>query len=152
MPNEVQGRMDEVFDKMAKGMTRQQRIKANDKAMDLFEERFKENFLRSMNNHGESILRALTREKTTGGTVAIGFSKQGKKAYLARFHNDGWVPRNQYGGPYPVHGSQPMVYGKHFWENTEEEAKHGDLGKRMSEREIEYWKKIMDDKARGGGN
>lgn len=44
MPNEVQGRMDEVFDKMAKGMTRQQRIKANDKAMDLFEERFKENF------------------------------------------------------------------------------------------------------------
>ncbi len=42
----------------------------------------------------------LTHEIREDGHYEIGFSKKGKKAYIARFLNDGWDVRNQHGGPY----------------------------------------------------
>lgn len=53
------------------------------------------------------------------GTYAygVGFSEAGRKAYLARFLNDGWDPRNQYGGPYQ------HVEGERFFERAEIDSK-----------------------------
>ena len=151
MPNEVNGNLDEIFKRMAQGLTRKQRIAANQKAMEPYEAEFRRNFKTSMNGHGDSILNTLAQNKTEGGAVELGFSKKGKKAYLARFQNDGWIPRNQYGGPYKVHGGLPMVPAKHFWEKTNEDAKHGELNKIMTKRQINYFKQVMDGKVHGGG-
>lgn len=42
----------------------------------------------------------LTHEIKDDGHYEIGFSNKGKKAYIARFLNDGWDSKNQFGGPY----------------------------------------------------
>lgn len=119
MPNEVTGDLDKKLMKLAKGLTTKQRIATNKAGMEVYKNAFKENFNSTMKN-GKSILDTLTEDSSTGGMVSLGFSKEGKKAYLARFQNDGWIPRNQYGGPYKYHGELPIVPGKHFWERTNE--------------------------------
>ena len=48
--------------------------------------------------------------------VGVGFSTEGKLAYVGRFINDGWDPRNQYGGPF---GHVP---GEFYFEKTEVES------------------------------
>lgn len=44
--------------------------------------------------------KTLTHQIKEDGHYEIGFSKKGKKAYVARLLNDGFDVRNQYGGPY----------------------------------------------------
>lgn len=41
-----------------------------------------------------------TKTDASIGEVSIGFSKAGKKGYIARLLNDGWESYNQFGGPY----------------------------------------------------
>lgn len=48
--------------------------------------------------------------------VGVGFSTEGKLGYIGRFINDGWDPRNQYGGPFP------HVPGEFYFEKTEVES------------------------------
>lgn len=164
MPNQVSGNMDGILRRMANGFTRQQRISVNEAGMDAYESAFRTNFKNTMTNDkndGNSILQTLTREKTPGGAVAMGFSKQGKKAYLARFQNDGWIPRNQYGGPYAYHPERrynggkpvegevelPMVTGKHFWEKTNNDQNvRREIGRHQARRV----RVIMSSKIHGG--
>ena len=42
----------------------------------------------------------LVKNVNKDGSIEVGFSKKGNKAYIARFINDGWQSSNQYGGPY----------------------------------------------------
>lgn len=72
------------------------------------------------------------------GSVEIGFTKKGKKAYIARFLNDGWEEHNQHGGPY---GHRE---GEHFWEETTTEAEEPSK-KAMAEAA----KQVMRKKAEG---
>ena len=160
MPNEVKGKLDGMFEKMAKALSRKQRISVNKAGMKPYKEEFTKNFKESFREgKGESILETLSEHATTGGRVELGFSKKGKKAYLARFHNDGWIPRNQYGGPYKYHPNRvgnekglddsglPMVPGKHFWEKTNSDAS---LKEKIRAREIRKYHQILDEKVKGG--
>ena len=58
----------------------------------------------------------LVKNVKKDGSIEVGFSKKGNKAYIARFINDGWQSHNQYGGPYKY------IPGEHYWESTEEET------------------------------
>ena len=49
-------------------------------------------------------------------SVGVGFSTEGKLAFVGRFINDGWDPRNKYGGPYP------HVNGEFYFEKSEVES------------------------------
>ena len=153
MPDGVEGHLDEIFERMAKGLSKTQRQKANQKAAELYKDALTKNFDNAMKGHGESIIKTLTTHNNGGGGVEVGFSKEGKKGYLARFQNDGWIPKNQYGGPYTLHNGLPMVPGKHFWEETNREAdvKHGGaLGKAMTNEQKAYYKHVMDKRVHGG--
>lgn len=147
MPNQITGNLDEKLMQLAKGLTTKQRIATNKAGMEVYRKAFEENFKSSM-KHGDSILETLTEDTSTGGTVSLGFSKKGKKAYLARFQNDGWIPRNQYGGPYKYHRELPIVPGKHFWEKTNENQ---GVMKAVAEAEINEAKKNYDHNMRRGG-
>lgn len=147
MASEVTGDLDKILERMANGLTRSQRIDVNKKGMEVYRQKFEENYNQSMNGHGKSIIKTLTEDTTESGEVQLGFSKKGKKAYLARFHNDGWVPRNQYGGPYKYHGAMPMVPGRHFWEHTNNDQA---LQRQIATAEVKTAAKYMTRKAHGG--
>lgn len=81
------------------------------------------------------LIDTLVINKEKDGSVATGFSKAGKKAYLARFLNDGWDVRNQYGGPYR------HVEGGHYWEKAEDET-----AEQVKAGELEALKQVMRDR------
>lgn len=60
-------------------------------------------------------------------SVGVGFSTEGKLAYIGRFINDGWDPRNQYGGPFP------HVNGEFYFEKSEVESE-GAVKKAMTDK------------------
>lgn len=145
-------------------ISRKGRIKANRKAANLFKEKLRENYNESMGRKNnkthsdDSVISTLTTDTTTGGAVGVGFSKKGKKAYLARFQNDGWIPRNGKGGPYMYHPDRnghtsrgddgptlPMVPGLHFWEKT---ATNEDLEKQMIDIQIKELNRLLGNAAR----
>lgn len=64
----------------------------------------------------QDLVDAIDYNKEHGGAVAVGFTRKSEKAYLGRFLNDGWDPRNQHGGPYT------HVPGEHFFEKSAENA------------------------------
>lgn len=73
--------------------------------------------------------------------VGVGFSTEGKLAYIGRFINDGWDPRNHYAGPFP------HVPGEFYFEKTEIEAE--DEVKRAMANKLN---RILGEIARRGGN
>lgn len=98
---------DKFLEQASQGFTLQDRKKVN-KAGDKIYEKAMQSFL---NTHKRDVVYkdgtqhladTLTHEIKEDGHYEIGFSKKGKKAYIARFLNDGWKPRNQYGGPYGI--------------------------------------------------
>lgn len=155
MPNEVHGDLAEKLQRMAE-MSFKDRVKINKAGMEPFRKAFVQNFNTSFKDgHGKSIISTLTEHTSPGGRVEIGFSKAGKKAYLARFQNDGWVPHNQYGGPYKYHPDRknshaqsgvelPIVPGKHFWEHTYNDET---VIAKITEAEVAYFERHLKDKA-----
>lgn len=151
--------MAEILRSMAETTSRKNRVKINRKGAKVFKEALHENYNVSMKHSADDdVIETLTTDTTTGGAVGVGFSKKGKKAYLARFQNDGWIPRNQYGGPYKYHpggadkskdssGGLPMVPGKHFWEKT---AHDEGVDKSISEAEVKELDRLLR-RAAGGG-
>ena len=96
---------DEFLERMDKGFTLSERKKVNkvgdkvyEKAMHQFLDAHKSN--RIYKDGTEHLADTLTHEIKEDGHYEIGFSKKGKKAYIGRLLNDGWRPRNKYGGPY----------------------------------------------------
>lgn len=93
---------------------------------------FIEKFRTNYGKEWEPIEKTIVLHKRPDGTMEVGFSKDGKEAYISRFLNDGWDVRNQLGGPYR------HVTGEHFWEKTE-----ADEEKYVKEAELEALKEVM---------
>lgn len=88
----------------------------------------------------EHLADTVTYEIAGDGHYEIGFSKKGKKAYIARFLNDGWRPRNQYSGPYGVAPKDPAwkdFIARIGLENDEE------MGQKMAKKAKSYIDKTM---------
>ena len=64
----------------------------------------------------KNLVDAIDYNKEHGGAVQVGFTRKSEKAYIGRFLNDGWDPRNQHGGPYE------HVPGEHFFEKSTDNA------------------------------
>lgn len=96
---------DDYLRKNGDGLTIDERKKVNKVGAKIYENAM-QTFLdhhrsdRVYQNGTEHLADTLTHEITTGGKYEIGFSKKGKKAYIARLLNDGFDVRNQFGGPY----------------------------------------------------
>lgn len=145
--------MSEVLRNMAQATSRRQRIRINRKGAHVFEEALRQNYNTSMSEknpakHGtdDDVISTLTTDTTAGGAVGVGFSAKGKKSYLARFQNDGWIPRNQHGGPYKYHRTFPMVPGAHFWEKTYNDS---GVDRRIGEAQKKEFENIMKRATRG---
>lgn len=96
---------DRFLERVGDGFTIDERKKVNKAGSKVYQSSM-QTFLnehrsdRKYQNGTEHLADTLTHEITTGGKYEIGFSKKGKKAYIARLLNDGFDVRNQFGGPY----------------------------------------------------
>lgn len=116
--------MDKALEALGKKFTEKEKWEINGKAILPFEKMLRKNIenrnvpYRDPNYDPDrkALLATLETNNVRGGEVEVGFTKKGKKAYLGRFMNDGWDPRNQHGGPYK------HVEGEHFWERTDADA------------------------------
>lgn len=123
----VKGKTDDALDFLSKTGTPKERAKVNHAGMKVFRKALEDNIrnpeVGRKNSdviRREKMINTLTTTTEGAGRVIIGFSKKGEKAYLARFMNDGWDSKNQYGGPYRHNP------GEHFWEKTEQDDKTKD--------------------------
>lgn len=132
------GNIDKVLKSLRSSLTGRQKIRINTAGAEVYKYYLTQNFLAYDrpdengkmkhydtpkyipydNQHdrrkmADTIIVAHERNKTE---VGVGFSTEGKLAYVGRFINDGWDPRNQFGGPYP------HVNGEFYFEKTEVEA------------------------------
>lgn len=118
-------KMDKALSAMSRKITRSEALYINSRGIAPFEIGLRENIKNRKVPYRnpdyvpdrKAMLDTLVENTKPDGGVEIGFSKKGKKAYLARFMNDGWDVKNQFGGPYT------HVEGEHFWEHTEEDFK-----------------------------
>lgn len=141
MPNiiENESKMDNALEQASKGFTAPERLSVNLAGMKVFSpvlhskvDKHRQDFDIKGAKH---LADTLVINENDNASVSIGFSKAGKRAYIARFLNDGWDEYNQYGGPYGHHE------GEYFWEKTENET-HENLSKTMEQ----IVKNIMDKK------
>ncbi|MFQ9706073.1 MAG: hypothetical protein ACLRX6_03160 [Limosilactobacillus pontis] len=147
MPDGIIGNnFDKFLEKADRGFTLGERKKVN-KVGDKVYEKAMQSFLDAHRRHvvykdgTQHLADTLTHEIKEDGHYEIGFSKKGKKAYIARFLNDGWRPRNQFGGPYGI--ADPAEWNDFIARiGQQNDAK---MGKAMARRA----KKIMDEKAGG---
>lgn len=140
------GNMDSILDKLSQGFTEKERWEINKPAAQVYEKALKYNLVHNLNptrnsrmgfdeetgqpvelvkdrkNGGykrrdrEDLVNAIDYNKEHGGAVQVGFTRKSEKAYIGRFLNDGWDPRNQHGGPYE------HVPGEHFFEKSTDNA------------------------------
>lgn len=147
MPNGIIGNnFDKFLEKADRGFTLSERKKVNkagdkvyEKAMQAFLDAHKRPIV--YKDGTQHLADTLTHEIKEDGHYEIGFSKKGKKAYIARFLNDGWRPRNQFGGPYGI--ADPAEWSDFIARIGQQ--KDTEMGKAMAQRA----KKIMDEKAGG---
>lgn len=113
---------DRAIDNISKSWTMQERTFVNNTGMGAFYPVLKTKVdahkapTRKPVGYPEHMADTLVKNVKKDGSIEVGFSKKGKKAYIARFINDGWQSHNQYGGPYKY------IPGEHYWESTEEET------------------------------
>ena len=142
----VKNNFDDFLEKADKGFTLSDRKKVN-KVGDKIYEKAMLAFLKAherdvvFEDGTKHLAETLTHEIKEDGHYEIGFSKKGKKAYIARFLNDGWKPRNQYGGPYGTAPKEKYADWHDFIARIGKE-RDKEMGKQMAERA----KEIMDEK------
>lgn len=141
---------DKVLADLSDGLTLEEHKRVN-KVGDKIYERAMQQFLDSHKSDRvykkgtEHLADTLTHEIKDDGSYEIGFSKKGKKAYVARLLNDGWRPRNQHGGPY---GTAPKGKKWADWHDfiTNIGRDHDEeMGMAMAQKASQ----IIDDKMRG---
>lgn len=102
--------LDKWLDDHINGFSVTQRRKVNKAGSDIYEgsmQRFlNEHKTPRVYKNKQHLADTLTHEISNDGHYEVGFSKKGKKAYIARLLNDGWDVKNQYGGPY-THAQPP---------------------------------------------
>ncbi|WP_297820007.1 hypothetical protein [uncultured Lactobacillus sp.] len=117
-----EAKFDQVIDKLAKGFNKADRVVVNQAGMSAFMPilKAKVDTHRTSGQYGvgypDHMADTLVENVKHDGSIETGFSKEGKKAYIARFINDGWESYNQHGGPYR------HIAGEHYWEKSQEEA------------------------------
>lgn len=109
---------DHILDSLASGFSRSERLKANKAGAKKFEEIMKPKVPYDPHRKKGTHLRdtLVTVEKENGDTET-GFTAKGHKGYIARFQNDGWDATDRNGQ------THKHVPGKHFWEESQAEAK-----------------------------
>ncbi|CCI81634.1 hypothetical protein [Lactobacillus hominis] len=113
---------DQKIDDLARGWTKMDRLVVNKAGMEAFKPILKSKIdqHRTTGKYGvgypDHMADTLVTNDKYDGSEEIGFSKEGKKAYIARFINDGWEEYNQHGGPYGHHE------GEHYWEKATDES------------------------------
>lgn len=148
MPNSgmTQDNFDKFLERADQGFTLSDRKKVN-KVGDKVYEKAMKSFLDAHRRHvtykdgTQHLADTLTHEIKEDGHYEIGFSKKGKKAYIARFLNDGWRPRNQFGGPYGI--ANPPEWNDFIARIGQQND--AEMGKAMAARA----KEIMDEKVGG---
>lgn len=121
---ENEGSFDRLLDNLADGFGRDERFKANKAGAEQFEKVMKPKVpYRYALRKGESVhLRdSLITVENANGSIVVGFTKKGMKGYIGRILNDGWQPKAPYGRS--KKSNYDRVEGKHFWEETQREAK-----------------------------
>lgn len=156
------GKMDEVLDKLSREFTEQERWDINKPAAQVYKKALKyhvgysdrstrngimvgpreyvrnrhpvdENDTRAYKPRDRSdLVAAIDYNKEHGGAVTVGFTRKSQKAYIGRFLNDGWDPRNQHGGPYA------HVEGEHFFEKSATES-----DSEIKKTELESLRKVL---------
>lgn len=137
---ENEAEFDRILDELADGFGREERFKANEAGAKVFRHILKPKVPYSVLRKSEKVhLRdSLITEPHANGSVDVGFTKKGAKGYIGRFQNDGWDVVDRKGKRHS------HVAGKHFWEESEREAK-GKVGAAVAHE----LKKSMDRKVRG---
>lgn len=133
------GNIDNVLRSIKGALTGRESIRINTAGAEVYKKNLKENFLAHLrpdveggeptyhedaksipydhqhnrDDMADTIIVAHERFQTQ---VGVGFSTEGKLGFVGRFINDGWDPRNKYGGPY---GHVP---GEFYFEKTEVES------------------------------
>ncbi|TLQ03647.1 phage tail protein [Pediococcus stilesii] len=142
MPNEIKNAdsFESTLDALAEGFGRKERFEANEAGAEKFKSIMKPKVPVSVRvRKGEHVhLRdSLVTDEHANGAVDIGFTAKGQKGYIARFQNDGWDVKDRNGK------NHSHIEGKHFWEETQREAK-GEVGKTV----INSLRKSMDRKVK----
>lgn len=122
--------MDDFFKEFGKGFSEQERWEINKPAAEVFKKALIYHIDVAENHHPyrnkyykherKGIIDNIAANKEHGGAVKVGVTRKSKKAYIARFLNDGWTPRNQRGGPY-----LPPIEPEHFWEDAMDQSAEG---------------------------
>ncbi|KRN13826.1 hypothetical protein EFQ23_04815 [Limosilactobacillus fermentum] len=138
MANEMTSHgFDDFLNDLEKKITVNNRRKINKAGADVYEksmQQFLDEHRRSVVylNGQQHLADTLTHEIQNNGAYEIGFSRKGKKAYIARLLNDGWDVKNRYGGP---------------WSHAQPEEWHDFISK-LGDENDERMGKAMADKAR----
>ncbi|MDN7145268.1 phage tail protein [Liquorilactobacillus mali] len=142
MANEVKNSdsFERILDDLAQGFGTSERLAANTAGADVFVSIMKPKVPKRSGVDEKIHLRdALIKVPHANGSVDVGFSSKSDKGYIGRFQNDGWTVKDKTG---KIHSHVP---GKHFWEETQNEAK-GKVGQAVAE----VLKAEMNKKVRGG--
>ncbi len=124
MANRVknEANFDEFLEHLAKGLTAEQRAKANEAGAKAFIDIMKPKVPKREDIKESAHLRdSLIEVENPNGSVEVGFTKKGGKGYIGRILNDGWTPKPPGGRKLKSHYAP--VAGLHFWEQTIIEAK-----------------------------
>lgn len=144
----INNNFDKFLEQMSGGLTLTERREVNKAGDKVYEDAMQRFLDAHKSDHvykdgTEHLAETLTHEIKEDGHYEIGFSRKGKKAYIARLLNDGWHPRNKYGGPY---GEAPKGVKYTEWHDfIARIGKDNDdlMGKKMANKA----KRIMDHKA-----
>ena len=132
---------EHILDEMASGFGRDARLEANKAGADEFIKIMKPKVpvceLRNVHGHAEKthLRDSLVEVEHPNGTVSTGFTAKDEKGYVGRLQNDGWDATDRNGRKHK------HVPGKHFWEDTQREAK-GKVGQAV----VKHVKSAMDEK------
>ncbi|UVW17998.1 phage tail protein [Levilactobacillus brevis] len=123
---------DQLLDNLADGFGREERFQANEAGAKEFVRIMKPKVPYRFNlRKGETahLRDSLINVEHANGSVDVGFTNKSMKGYIARIINDGWTPKPP-GGRAKKSNYEPVA-GKHFWEETQREAK-GKVGEAVA--------------------
>ena len=128
------------LDRLAQGFSSDELYKANSKTAEVFKNTVTDLIPKRSDVEEKYHIRDSVKiERKKNNAATVGILKKSKKAYVARFINDGWDTS------WDGKRNGKKVAGLHFWEKASKEAEN-----RMNETMTDEVKKIINKKA--GGN
>ncbi|MEJ6358711.1 hypothetical protein WJM93_15495 [Lactiplantibacillus plantarum] len=103
--------------KLSSGLSKQERLVINNAGANEFERIIKPKIPKRKNTDEDvHLVDTLEHDELPNGSINVGFSKAGKKAYIGRLLNDGWDKRHK-------DGSYKHINGLHFFEQADVESR-----------------------------